>query len=103
MSCTLPGDNGTAPVGSLPLSLLPPPRRGQFKAAASHDIGDHYSSTGRVLVLDDMTGHGLRQCGASNLRLVEPVFQAFKFVVPVTGYKLDCSGNRIEVIGQECA
>ena len=78
-------------------------RRGQFKAAASHDIGDHYSSKGRAVVLGDMTGHGLRQCGGGNLRLVEPVFQSFKFVVPITGDELDCSGNRIEVIGQECA
>ena len=48
------GYNGTAPAGSLPLSLLPPPRRGQFKAAASQDIGDYYSSTGGALVLGDM-------------------------------------------------
>ena len=101
MSCTLSSDTGTAPVGSTPLSQLPPPRRGQFKAAASHDIGDHYSSKGRAVVLGDMTGPGLRQCGGGNLRLVEPVFQSFKFVVPITGDELDCPGNSIEVIGQE--
>lgn len=76
-----------APIPASSTAPLP------FKAAASHDVGEYYSSTCRTAVPSEFF--------ALLLLLVYPVCQLSPLVVPVAGNELNSPDNLIEIIGQE--